>query len=69
MSENRHTKNFDPVPRHFQNDAPHAEAHEHIAFEEEMRRANEYIQVAVQTIRMYDLPQATEPAFQFRLLF
>lgn len=69
MSENGHTKDSDPVPRHLQNNALHAEAHEDIAFEEETGRANERIRVAVQTVRIQDLPQATEPAFQFRSLF
>jgi hypothetical protein len=67
MSENRHTKKSDAVD--LQNDGLSVQAHEHTAFEEETRRANERMQDAIQTIRIQDLPQATEPAFQFRSLF
>jgi hypothetical protein len=36
-------------------------------FEEEMNKADEYLQRVVRTIRAQDVPQGTEPAFQFRL--
>lgn len=54
-----------------QNDSPRAtaEASFTFTFEEETRRADEYLQSAVQSVRAQSVPQGTEPAFLFRLLF
>jgi len=50
-------------------DSQEARGDQPLTFEEESRRAQEYLRSVVQHIRDQALPEGTEPAFQFRLKF